>query len=82
MLGSCVTKAGLASPLSPLENFGVYLFNSGGGGLVLGDAVHVGLGDAPGLEYFEVFFRYPVAGFQEGAPVARDDIAPKKHIGF
>lgn len=82
MLGSRVTKAGLAFRLSPLESFGVYLFNSGGGDIVLGGAVNVGLGDAPGLEYFEVFFRYPVAGLEEGAPVARDDIAPKEHIGF
>ena len=80
MLDSRVTKAGLGSLLSPLESFGVYLFNGGGGGLVLGDAVNVGLGDAPGLEYSDVFFRYPVAGPQEGAPVARNDIVLEEHV--
>ncbi len=82
MLDSRILKAGLGSLLSPLESFGIYLFNSGGGGLVLGDAVNVGLGDAPCLEYFEVFFRHPVAGPQEGAPVSCEDIALKEHVGF
>jgi len=51
MFSPSVTKAGLAFQLSSLERFWVYLLNSGSGGLVLGDAVNVGLGDTPSLEY-------------------------------